>query len=98
MKRFLRTLFFTLTVIVLAACSISQGVTKTSSFGAKASSSPYLSITLTAPTDKGLMICFFTYDLATKKIEEIGKVPLTAQYALGAIDRKTMLYTIQKEI
>ncbi|MED0670112.1 WD40 repeat domain-containing protein [Aneurinibacillus aneurinilyticus] len=92
MKYFLHLLLFMIVSFVLGACSLLQG---TNESAVKINTSPYLSITSTTSTEGKFVIHFYIYDLTTKKVEEVGQIPMTAQYPLGAIDRKnhTLYYS-----
>ncbi|WP_276917811.1 hypothetical protein [Aneurinibacillus aneurinilyticus] len=53
--------------------------------------SPYLSITYSEANKQGIFIHFVDFDLTTGKWKDVAHVPMTAQYSLGAIDKKNQI-------
>lgn len=63
-----------------------------------ASSSPYLSITLSNKVGSKFVTHFFVYNIKTKKIDEVAQIPMTAQYPLGAVDESNhTLYCSERD-
>ncbi|WP_052947812.1 hypothetical protein [Aneurinibacillus tyrosinisolvens] len=100
MKYFFCSFLCFIITVALSACSSLEGISsKSGSYTSlKPDRSPYLSITLTSQKDGKFTTQFFTYNLTSKVITEVGQVPMTAQYPLGVVDRNNnVLYYSERD-
>lgn len=86
-------------IVALNGCSPNQDFSKISaSLSEQTDTSSYLSITLSDKVEDNFVTHFFVYDTRSKSIEEVGHIPMTAQYPLGVVDvAKNVLYCSKRD-